>query len=137
MMNKENLNKFMNEVDKTKRPKHWKKFINKNTEHCNVILKYGKSAFCTHCQKYFYKEVKIHPYKQEICPYCNKKYYVRNNNLKNFSMLTDIAFYTKRNNQIVLRIFEIESKYDYQKRKFKNSIQEYARFIPNIRNSTK
>lgn len=137
MMNNKELNKFMKLIDKTKRPKHWRKFINKHTENCNIILKYGKRAFCTHCQKYFYKDVNVHFYKQEICPYCKRQYYVRNNNLKNFTILTDVAFYAKCNNQIILRIFEIESKYDYKTRTFKKSLQEYARFIPNIRNNTK
>lgn len=50
-MNKEKLKIFMKEVDKTKKPKHWQKFIIENTISHNLILKFGNRAFCTHCQK--------------------------------------------------------------------------------------
>ena len=32
MMNKEQLNILMKKIDKTKKPKHWRKFINNNVE---------------------------------------------------------------------------------------------------------
>ena len=58
-MNKEKLQKLMKEVDKTNKPKHWKKFINENTINHNIILKCGHRAFCTHCQKYFDKDINV------------------------------------------------------------------------------
>ena len=131
-MTKEKLNIFMKEVDKTKKPKHWQKFINKNTILDNVILKFGNRAFCTHCQKYFDKNVNIHSYKKQTCMWCKNKYYVRNCNLRNYTIVSDIAFYTKVSGKIVLRIFEIESKYDYKTKSFKRDLQEYIRFIPGI-----
>lgn len=131
-MTKTKLQKFMKEIDKTKMPKHWRKFINRNVQEHNIILKCGNRAFCTHCQKYFDEKVVIHPYEKAKCKYCGKKYYVRNCNIKNCSFLKDIAFYTKVDNKVILRIFEVESKYDYKTRKFKQNLQEFARFIPNI-----
>lgn len=131
-MNKDKLQKLMKKVDKTNKPKHWKKFINKNTINHNLILKCGNRAFCTHCQKYFDKNVHVHTYKKEKCKWCGNEYYVRNCNIRNFTFLKDIAFYTKVNDFIIARIFEIESKYDYKTKKFKQNLQEFARFIPNV-----
>lgn len=131
-MTKDKLYKFMKLIDKTKKPKHWRKFISKNVENHNVIIKYGNRAFCTHCQKYFDKNVQVHPYKKEKCKWCNQEYYVCNHNKRNISFLKDIAFYTKVNDTVLLRIFEIESKYDYKTKKFKQNLQEFARFIPNV-----
>ena len=131
-MTKQKLNKLMKEYDKQKKPKHWKKFINKNSVSHNLILKYGKSSFCTHCQKYFYEEVSVHPYKKATCPHCNLEYYVRNHNIKNFTFAKDIALYSKVDDKVIIKIFEIESKYDAKIRKFKQTVQEYARFIPDV-----
>lgn len=130
-MNKNKLQELMKAVDKTKKPKHWRKFINKNVKEHNLILKCGNRAFCTHCQKYFDKRVNIHSYKKEKCKWCGNKYYVQNCNIKNFTFLKDIAFYTQVNGTVIARIFEIESKYDYKTRKFKQDLQEFARFAPN------
>ena len=131
-MNKEKLQKLMKEVDKTNKPKHWKKFINENTINHNVILKCGHRAFCTHCQKYFDKEVNVHTFQKEKCKWCGNEYYVRNCNIKNCTFLKDIAFLAKASGTIIVRIFEIESKYDYKTKKFEQNLQEFARFIPNV-----
>ena len=129
-MNKEKLKVFMKEVDKTKKPKHWRKFINKNTEDHNIIIKYGKRAFCTHCQKYFDEDVKIHSYEKTQCKWCGNKFYVRNHNIRKFIFETNIGFFVKINGKIVLRVFEIESKYNYKTRKFTHTLQEFLRFAP-------
>lgn len=129
-MDKEQIKKFMKEVDKTKKPKHWRKFINKNTVTHNLIIKYGKRAFCTHCQKYFDEDVETHPYKKTKCKRCEKEYYVRNHNIRSFRFGSDIGFFTKVNGKIVLRVFEIESKYNFKTKKFTHSLQEFLRFIP-------
>lgn len=131
-MKRKKIDELMKKIDNTKKPKHWRKFINKNTTGHNIILKFGNRAFCTHCQKYFDKNVFVHPYKKEKCKWCGNEYYVRNNNIKNFTFLKDIAFYTKVDDKVVLRIFEIESKYDYKTKTFKHNLQEFARFVPNM-----
>ena len=130
-MKNKKFDRLMGLIDGTKSPKHWRKFINKNVIDHNLILKYGKRAYCTNCKKYFDKNVIIHPYNKEKCEICGNKYYVRNGNLKNYSFFKDIGFYVNVNNQIILRIFEIESKYDFKKKKFKQDLKEFARFIPN------
>ena len=129
-MTKTNLQELMEKVDKKKTPKHWTSFIIKNVVKHNLILKYGKKAFCTYCQKYFDRNVSIN---EEVeCPYCKNKYYVRNQNVRNEFFLKDIAFYTKIDGHVILRIFEIKSYYDYTIRAFHQDLQEFARFIPNV-----
>ena len=126
------LNKFMLKVEGRKHPKHWKEFITKNTISCNLILKSGNRAFCTHCQKYFDKKINSDKYKKVKCPICNNKYYARNSNLKNYSFINDFAFYTKVDKKIVLRVFQIESVYDKKTKSFIPLEQEYLRFVPGI-----
>jgi len=130
MISKKELDKLMEEVDKTKKPKHWRKFINKHTVSHNIFLQYGKRAYCTHCGKYSDSSSNIVNHKIKECNFCGNKYYMANNNIKNYTKLKDIGFYVKVGERIILRIFEIESKYDYKTRKFKHHLQEYARFIP-------
>ena len=131
-MKTDKLQVLMKNIDTTPKPKHWRKFLKENTKHHNLILKYGNTAFCTHCQKYFDENVVVHPYKKSKCKWCGKEYYVRNHNIKNYTFIDDVAFYVKTNNTIALRVFEVESNFDYKTRKFKKDIQEYLRFIPNI-----
>lgn len=132
MMNKKTLNEFMKKVDKIKTPKHWNEFIIKHVENHNIIIKHGKKAFCTHCQQYFDKDVKVHPYKKDTCDLCGKEYYVANHNIRNYKFYKDIAFYSKVDGKVILRVFEIESKYDYTIKAFRQHLQEYVRFIPDI-----
>lgn len=131
-MNKKTLNEFMEKVDKIKEPKHWNEFIIKNVESHNIIIKHGKKAFCTYCQKYFDKNVTVHPYKKDTCDLCGKEYTVANHNIRNYKFYKDVAFYSKVDGTVILRIFEIESKYDYTIKAFNSHLQEYARFIPDI-----
>ena len=121
---------LMKKIDKTKRPKHWQKFINKNVVEHNLIIKYGKRAYCTHCHKYFDEDIKLSPYKESKCPRCKKEFYLRNHNIRKFTFITDVAFYVKVDGKIVLRVFEVKSKYNYKTKTFKHTTQEYLRFIP-------
>ena len=129
-MTKEKLQILMKKIDNRNTPKHWISFVKENLVDHNVILKYGNKAFCTHCQKYFDKKITV--YKWEKCPYCNNKYFTRNSNIRNITYKKDIAFYSKVDGNIVLRVFEIESKFNHATRSFEHDLQEFARFIPNI-----
>ena len=131
-MNKKEIDKLMKKIDSGKKPKHWRKFINHNTTDHNVILKCGNRLFCTRCQKYFEGNVVLKDYEKKECKLCGHKYYAYNCNLRNMEFLKDIAFYTKVEDKIALRIFEIRSKYDYKTRTFKQHLQEFARFIPGV-----
>lgn len=129
-MTKDKLQEFMKKIDNKKTPKNWNSFVMKNLTDHNIILKCGNKAFCTHCQKYFDKKVELH--KWEKCPYCNNKYLTRNSNIRNIIYRKDLGFYSKVDGNIVLRIFEVASKFNYLTRTFDNDLQEFARFIPNI-----
>lgn len=129
-MTKDKLQKIMEKTDTKKPPKHWNSFVTKNLVNHNLILKYGKKAFCTHCQKYFDKDVKMHA--KEKCPFCGNSFLVRNHNIKNELFYKDVGFYCKVDGNVVLRVFEIESRYDYKTKTFKHDLQEFARFIPNV-----
>lgn len=130
---------LMDEIDKNgKFPKHWRKFINKQTIEHNLIIKRGKEHYCTCCKKYFYKDTQIANsyygkwnYKHE-CPHCKNKFILRNHNLKNMAFYKDVCFYTKVNNEIIIRGFEIKSTYDYINRKFIPHVQEYFRLVPSM-----
>lgn len=129
-MKKEEIQKFMKKVDKTKKPKHWQKFINKNVIDDNIIIKYGKRAFCTHCNKFFEEEINVDRYTKSKCPRCKKEFYVKNHGIRNCKFLSDISFFVKVDNKIVLRVFEIKSKYNCHTKKIEHKLKEYLRFIP-------
>lgn len=129
-MTKEKLETLMKKIDNKKTPKHWFSFVEKNVRDHNIILKYGKRAFCTHCQRYFDEKVKV--YEWEKCPYCKKEYFTRNSNIQHQMFKKNIGFYHKIDDTVVLRIFEVESKYNFTTRTFDYDLQEFARFIPNI-----
>lgn len=113
-----------------KLPKHWRKFVNENTVEYNLILKHGKKYECTNCRHFFDSEKNIGEY--EICPFCKNRYFIRRSNLKNYRFLCDFALCDNVNNKFILRYFEMETFYNYKKRKFENSIVEYARIVPEL-----
>jgi len=60
------------------------------------------------------------------------KYMVRNHNLKNYTRLYDLAIIDNIDNKLVIRYFEVMSKFNYKKRNFKNNVVEYARIVPEL-----
>lgn len=113
-----------------KMPKNWKKFVNVNSKQYNLLIKHGQEYECTNCGKYFYSEKK-EGY-SDICPFCNNKYKVRRSNLKNYFFLYDLALVDNISNKVVIRYFEVMRKYDNTSRRFKDSIVEYARIVPEL-----
>ena len=113
-----------------KMPKNWKKFVNINNEEYNLLIKHGKECECTNCGKYFYSEQKEGH--SDICPFCNNKYKVRRSNLKNYFFLYDLAIIDNVKNKVIIRYFEVMRKYDDSNRRFKDSIVEYARIVPEL-----
>lgn len=126
---KEFLKKMPKEM---KMPKHWRKFVNGNNVQYNLIIKHGKEYECTNCGKYFYREQVERKCRSDICPFCNNQYNVRRSNLRNYFFLYDLAVIDNVDNKVVIRYFEIRRKYDYKNRRFKDSIVEYARIIPEL-----
>jgi hypothetical protein len=113
-----------------KLPRHWKKFVNKQDEEFNLLIKHGNEYECTNCGKYFYSE-QVEGC-SDVCPFCNNQYKVKRGNLKNYFFLYDLAVIDNIDNKIVLRYFEVLRKYHYETRRFKDNVVEYARIIPEL-----
>lgn len=123
------IREFMKKMPKEmKLPKHWRKFVNENSSECNLIIKQGKQYECTHCHKTFNSNAVVGAI--ERCPFCRQAYIVKNHNLKNYREYFNLALIDNICNRIVIRIFEVESSYNYQKRIFENDVAEYARIVP-------
>lgn len=115
-----------------KKPKHWRKFINEHDVEYNLIIKHGSEYECTNCGKYFYSNQVEGRGCWEICPFCNNQYDVRRSNLKNYSFLYDLALIDNIDNKVVIRYFEVKRTYNYEIRRFEDSVVEYARIVPEL-----
>ncbi len=111
-------------------PKHWRKFVNENDVEYNLLIKHGKESECTNCGKYFHSEQREEHW--DICPFCKNKYRIKRSNLKNYFFLYDLALIDNIDNKIVFRYFEIRRVYSNKTRRFKDSVVEYARIIPEL-----
>jgi len=130
---RKNIADFLKNMPKDmKLPKHWRKFVNAHSVNYNLILKHGKEYECTNCGKYFYSTQNEGNGCWEICPFCNNQYDVRRSNLKNYFFLYDLAIVDNIDNKLILRYFEVKRKYNYNTRKFKDNIVEYARIVPEL-----
>lgn len=97
-----------------------------------MFIKHGKECECTNCGKYFYSEQVEGKGCWDICPFCNNQYDVRRSNLKNYFFLYDLATLDNVDNKLIVRYFEVYRKYDYETRRFKDDISEYARIVPEL-----
>ena len=113
-------------------PRNFKTFVKKYDVEYNLMIKHGKQCECTNCGKYFYSEQVEGKGCWDICPFCGNQYDVRRSNLKNYFFLYDLALIDNVDNKLVLRYFEIYRKYDYNTRRFKSDIVEYARVVPEL-----
>lgn len=127
------IRNFMEKMPKNmKMPKHWKKFVNEHSKDYNLLIKHGNSYECTNCGKYSYDNMLINPKNKlkGICPFCQKSFYIRNSNLKHYYIKYDLAAVDNVDNKLIIRYFEICRYYNYKRRRFDDSIVEYARIVP-------
>jgi DNA-directed RNA polymerase subunit RPC12/RpoP len=106
-------------------PTLFEKFVNKHKTKENIILKKGNSCHCTHCNNEFISNVKIN--NETRCPYCNNKYIVRKYTLKNYETKKNLIILDKVEDKFVLRVFELESIYNYKSKSFNYYCTEYRR----------
>lgn len=124
-MNKK-LRHYVELSEKRPIPNSFEKFIDKHKAMENLILKKGNTCYCTHCRNEFTSNVKVG--KQVKCPYCRHKYLVKRFTLKNYETKKDLILLDKVDNNIwMLRVFELQSKYNHEFRNFNYSCTEYRR----------
>lgn len=131
---KKEIREFIKKMPKKeKMTREWKNFIQKSTTKYNLLIEHGKEEYeCTHCGKYSYgKLLSDRNYKHyDICRFCGKKYEIRRSNLKNYFFLYNVAIADNINNKLVIRYFQVYRYYNNRIRRFKDSIVEFARYIP-------
>lgn len=129
---KKEIREFIDKMPKEmKKPKHWRKFINKNDIPFNLIIKSGKEYKCTNCGKHFYKN-KLNDNYKAVCPFCDNMYNIRWSNLKWYHFCYDVAFLYNIENKLVISYYEVRRSYDYKTKSFEDNIVEYARIVPEL-----
>lgn len=108
-------------------PTKWDEFINKESKSHNLLIKHVGKCYCTHCHLEFKSSKKINNY--DICPYCKQKLLIKNFNLMYFTFEKNLTLLDKVDNQIVIRLFELKSIYNFQTKQFKHDVVEYGRII--------
>ena len=133
-MKDEAINNLMEKITlKCKMPKHWNEFVENKVKQYHFITKdtKNKNFHCTNCQHDFYdKKLKIGDFTE--CPKCHNKYYIYSINSNGWSYTDNVILVQKLNKQIIIRVFEIWTFYDKDKRTLDYSTQEYARHLPGI-----
>lgn len=133
-MKQEKIDELMLEIDKKcKLPKHWDEFIKENSKTHHIIIKdkEKKKLYCTNCNRYFTnKTIKVRDYVE--CPHCHKMSCVYGINYYRTSFEQPIVLVQRMNKQVVIRIFEIYSYFNINKKRIKTSCIEYARILPGI-----
>lgn len=134
-MKQNDIDKLMDEIDrKCKLPKHWDKFIEKNSNSHHLIIKNrkNKELYCTNCNKTFTNNnVKVREYIE--CPHCHAKSIVYGKNFYKKSFENSVVLVQKRNKQVIIRVFEIYSYFnDEDEKNIKKHYIEYVRIIPGV-----
>ena len=117
-MKQEEIDELMSKIDrKCKLPKHWDEFIKENSKGHHLIIKdkAKKKLYCTNCNKYFTdKTIKVRDYIE--CPHCHKMSCVYGINYYRQSFIQPIVLVQRMNKQIIIRIFEIYSYFEENKK---------------------
>ena len=111
-------------------PTDWNEFIYMCESRNNLIIKNKNNYFCTNCQQtwtYLNKGPQVKD--KVICPHCHNKYYVRSNRLRNWKVCKNILLLDKIDEELIIRIFELESVYNAEKQEVEHDTVEYARKI--------
>ena len=123
------IREFIKKMPKDmKMPSHWRKFVNCCSEKYDLIIKHGNEYECTNCGKVFYSDKRVK--QEEFCPFCNNRYLIRNSNLKWHDWIFYLSLIDNVENRLIIRYFEVYRSYNYKRRKFENSVVEFARIVP-------
>lgn len=108
-------------------PKGWYYFVKKQQKKHNLIIKQKGICKCNNCKKEFISDKKINEY--EKCPKCKNIYKIKSNRYSGQIFESDLVLVQKLdNNKIVVRLFEIFSKYT-KKETTHSSATEYGRIL--------
>ena len=108
-------------------PSDWERFIYEIEKNHNLIIKTGKSYYCTCCQQTFTVNQKIG--KMYVCPCCNVRSEVKSNRLKHLTYKDNVLLLNKCDGKLILRIFEMMSVYRADRQEFEHYTDEYCRKI--------
>ena len=120
---------IFNKMDSYCLPKYWDKFVKKQEEKQNLIIKSNKNkCYCTNCKQYFISRKKVN--EETKCPYCHNKYLIKRSNLKYYEFKDYLSILNKVDNTFVLSYFELKTVID-SKHNHNSSVVEFAREILN------
>lgn len=123
---KKEIRELVEEMERTfTLPSDWEHFIYEIEKNHNLIIKTGKSYYCTCCQQTFTVNQKIG--KMYVCPCCNVRSEVKSNRLKHWEYRDNVLFLDKCNGKLVLRIFELLSVYKADRQEMEHFVDEYCR----------
>lgn len=126
---KKEIVKMMEVIDSRKKdlPKKWDKFIYEQTKSNNILVKMGKQCYCTHCNLKFDSKKKIK--EKDRCPYCKQELVIRSSNLKKKIFYDSVMYLDKVNQKLILRLFELQSHYIPEEKRFENITIEFGRIV--------
>ena len=108
-------------------PNGWDKFVKKQEQYHNLIIKSSKNkCHCTNCNYDFYSKKKVN--EEAKCPNCHNKYLIKRSNLHYYDFKDYLSMLNIVNNTFVIRYFELKTIID-AKHKHKSSVVEFAREI--------
>lgn len=110
-------------------PKGWDKFVDKQAEYHNLVIKSKKNqCYCTNCKNTFISKNKVN---QEVkCPNCHNKYLIKRSNLRHYQFKDYLSILDKVNDTFIVRYFELKTTIDTL-HEHHSSVVEFAREIPN------
>lgn len=120
--------KILEQLDSNPRPpKGWDKFVEKQEEYQNLIIKSSKNkCHCTNCNFDFISKKKINEITK--CPNCHCKLLIKRSNIKYYEFRDYLSILNKVDDTLIIRYFELKTIIDAM-HKHSSSIVEFAREI--------
>lgn len=92
-------------------PNGWDKFVDKQAEFHNLIIKSSKNkCHCTRCNYDFISTKKVN--EETKCPNCHNKYLIKRSNLRYYEFKDYLSILDRVNDTFVIRYFELKTIID-------------------------
>lgn len=109
-------------------PNGWDKFVKKQAQFQNLIIKSSKGkCHCTNCEYDFISNKKVNEYAK--CPNCKNRYLIKRSNLKYYDFKDYLSILDIVDGVFVIRYFELKTIIDAN-HSHNSSVVEFAREIP-------